>query len=107
MLIMLFFFKSQLLDDNYKAGNADTEMHAVLSFEVKSKRGLVKLRHQIKDDKAYCYPCCHKGLTAALKWRGETVFNEAKPEPFNDPAHSSQPTATHSLDFDRCRCFVI
>jgi len=66
------------LDDIYKAGNADinadTQSHAVLSFEVKSKRSLVKLRHQIKHDKAFCYPCCHKGLTAASNQRGKNVL---------------------------------
>lgn len=61
------------MDDIYKAGNADinadTQSHAVLSFEVKSKRSLVKLRHQIKHDKAFSYACRHKGLTAASDWK--------------------------------------
>lgn len=80
----------QLLDDVYKAGNADTQSHAVLSFEVKSKRSLVKLRHQIKRDKAFCYPGCHKGLTAGSPQR-------PPPPGVKRPEDQPSPVATPTL----------
>lgn len=68
-----------------------TQSHAVLSFEVKRKRSLIKLRHQIKYDKAFCYPCRHKkknkknrkksGLIAAADPAGK---RPAESEPVDD-----------------------
>lgn len=90
----------QLLDDVYKAGNADTQSHAVLSFEVKSKRSLVKLRHQIKHDKAFCYSGCHKGLTAGPPTTAPTPGGGGyAPEhrPSGDPQTSPGRTHTTAL----------
>lgn len=72
MLIMLFKILLSFWMTSIKQvmqTSMQTQSHAVLSFEVKSKRNLVKLRHQIKRDKAFCYPCCHRGLTAASNRR--------------------------------------
>lgn len=43
-----------------------TQSHAVLSFEVRSKTSVVTLRHQMKDDKAFCYPSRQQARTAAV-----------------------------------------
>lgn len=44
-----------------------TQSHAVLSFEVRSKTSVVTLRHQMKDDKAFCYPSRQQARTAAVR----------------------------------------
>lgn len=52
MLIMLFKILLSFWMTSIKQV-MQTQSHAVLSFEVKSKRSLVKLRHQIKHNKAF------------------------------------------------------
>lgn len=59
----------------------------------KVKRSLVKLRHQIKHDKAFCHPCCHKGLTAASTWRSQ-LCHWGEREPFGDPNPRSRRLGT-------------
>lgn len=74
MLIMLFKILLSFWMTTIKQlmqTSMQTQSHAVLSFEVKSKTSLVKLRHQIKRDKAFCFPCCHSYLTAASSRGGK------------------------------------